>query len=83
MRSRGVGGALPTPHSPDQDYARRQMLESFKEQFKPGERWLFFALHRQVSVLQDFTSETQDSSIRRCNTYKPQTQLLISSTKTG
>jgi VWFA-related protein len=73
--------ALNTPFS-DQAYARRQMLEFVKQQFKPGERMAVFALTGRLSVLQDFTSDPQ-ILYTALQHYKPQTQSLQSSTQPG
>ena len=67
--------AMNTPFT-DQAYARRQMLEFVKQQFKPGERMAIFALTGQLRVLQDFTSDPQILQTA-LQTYKPQQQTLI------
>src|SRR5258708_6629744 len=48
--------ALNTPFT-DQAYARRQMLEIVKQQFKPGERMAVFALTVRLLGVQDLTSD--------------------------
>jgi VWFA-related protein len=73
--------ALKTPFA-DQAYARRQMLEFVREQFKPGERMAVFALTGRLSVLQDFTSDPQ-ILYAALQHYKPQTRSLESSTQPG
>lgn len=50
--------AVNTPFT-DQAYARRQMLEFVKEQFKPSDRMAVFTLTGGLNVLQDFTSDPQ------------------------
>jgi VWFA-related protein len=69
--------ALNTPFT-DQAYARRQMLEFVKEQFKPGDRMAVFALTGGLNILQDFTSDPQIlyTALQR---YKPLTQTFASS----
>jgi len=71
--------ALNTPFT-DQAYARRQMLEFVKEQFKPGDRMAVFALTGGLSVMQDFTSDPQTlySALQR---YNPQTQAFADSNR--
>jgi VWFA-related protein len=49
---------LNTPFT-DQAYARRQMLEFVKDQFKPSDRMAVFALTGSLNVLQDFTTDPQ------------------------
>ncbi|MBZ5720884.1 MAG: VWA domain-containing protein [Acidobacteriia bacterium] len=43
----------------DQAYARRQMLQFVKDQYKPGQRMAVFILTSKLGVLQDFTSDPQ------------------------
>jgi VWFA-related protein len=47
---------INTPFS-DQAYARRQMLNFVREQYKPGQRMAVFTLTGSLNVLQDFTSD--------------------------
>jgi VWFA-related protein len=64
--------AVNTPFT-DQSYARRQMLEFVKEEFKPADRMAVFTLTGSLNVLQDFTSDPQAlyTALQRFN---PQTQ---------
>jgi VWFA-related protein len=71
--------ALNTPFT-DQAYARRQMLEFVREQFKPGERMAVFTLTGRLKVLQDFTSDPQ-ILYTALQHYRPQTRSLESSTQ--
>lgn len=66
--------AVNTPFT-DQSYARRQMLEFVKEQFKPADRMAVFTLTGGLNVLQDFTSDPQSlyTALQRFN---PQTQAF-------
>jgi len=66
--------AVNTPFT-DQSYARRQMLEFVKEQFKPADRMAVFTLTGGLNVLQDFTSDPQAlyTALQRFN---PQTQTF-------
>jgi VWFA-related protein len=73
--------ALNTPFT-DQAYARRQMLNFVREQFKPGERMAVFTLTGKLNVLQDFTSDPR-ILYTALQHYKPQTQSLESSTQPG
>jgi VWFA-related protein len=67
--------ALNTPFT-DQAYARRQMLEFVKQQFKPGERMAVFTLTGSLHVLQDFTTDPQILQTA-LQAYKPQAQALV------
>jgi VWFA-related protein len=67
--------ALNTPFT-DQAYARRQMLEFVKQQFKPGERMAIFTLTGPLHVLQDFTTDPQILQTA-LQAYKPQAQTLV------
>jgi VWFA-related protein len=73
--------ALNTPFA-DQAYARRQMLEFVREQFKPGERIAVFTLTGRLNVSQDFTSDPQ-ILYTALQHYRPQTRSLESSTQPG
>jgi len=66
--------AVNTPFT-DQAYARRQMLEFVKEQFKPADRMGVFTLTGSLNVLQDFTSDPQSlyTALQRFN---PQSQTF-------
>jgi VWFA-related protein len=48
--------AANTPFK-DQAYARRQMLEFVREQYKPGQRTAIFTLTNGLAILQDFTTD--------------------------
>jgi VWFA-related protein len=50
--------AINTPFA-DQAYARRQMLNFVREQYRPGERMGIFTLTGPLNVLQDFTTDPQ------------------------
>ncbi|MFZ1010043.1 MAG: VWA domain-containing protein [Candidatus Sulfotelmatobacter sp.] len=67
--------ALNTPFT-DQAYARRQMLEFVKQQFKPGEHMAIFTLTGPLHVLQDFTTDPQILQTA-LQAYKPQQQTLV------
>lgn len=43
----------------DQGYARRQMLNFVRDQYKPGQRMAIFTLTGSLNVLQDFTTDPQ------------------------
>ena len=43
--------------SPDQSYARREMLAYVKNQYKPGQRMAVFTLTDRLNVVQDFTGD--------------------------
>src|ERR1700735_3854373 len=64
--------AVNTPFT-DQSYARRQMLEFVKEQFKPADRMAVFTLTGGLNVLQDFTSDPQ-ALYTALQHFNPQTQ---------
>jgi VWFA-related protein len=67
--------ALNTPFT-DQAYARSQMLEFVKQQFKPGERMAIFTLTGPLHVLQDFTTDPQILQTA-LQAYKPQQRTLV------
>src|SRR5262249_50080573 len=43
----------------DSAYARRQMLQFVRSQYKPGQRMAIFTLSNGLTVLQDFTTDPQ------------------------
>jgi len=66
--------AANTPFK-DQAYARQQMLQFVKQQYKPGQRTAVMTLTNNLGVLQDFTSDPQ-ILVKAIDQFKPQEQEL-------
>src|SRR4051812_14791734 len=70
--------AANTPFK-DQAYARQQMLQFIKQQYKPGQRMAVMTLTNSLGVLQDFTTDPQ-VLLKALDEYKPREQEM---TKAG
>jgi VWFA-related protein len=64
--------AVNTPFK-DQAYARQQMLDFVKQQYKPGQKMAVLTLAGSLGVLQDFTQDP-DVLLQALKNYKPQEQ---------
>jgi VWFA-related protein len=64
--------AVNTPFK-DQAYARQQMLDFVRDQYKPGQRTAVLTLSNSLGVLQDFT-EDPEVLLQALKSYKPKEQ---------
>ncbi|HUM06247.1 MAG TPA: VWA domain-containing protein [Terriglobales bacterium] len=64
--------AVNTPFK-DQAYARRQMLQFIREQYKPGQRTAVLTLTNSLGILQDFT-EDPDVLLLALQRFQPKEQ---------
>lgn len=64
--------AVNTPFK-DQAYARQQMLDFVRDQYKPGQKTAVLTLTGSLGVLQDFTQDP-DVLLQALKNYKPQEQ---------